>query len=231
MNKLVEKVKKAVPSPIKSIIKSALYKTNFWIRYGFLPPPQWTDLSGYEKLLDFIEEHKILDIEGDLVEIGVFVGGGTYKLAKYLSKKRSKKKIYAVDIFDITADSTQNTQGWIMSEMYAKILKGQSQWDIFQKLTKNCDNIIVIKGDSKNISIPADKVCFAYIDGNHDPSYVKNDFYLVWPKLSPHGVVAFDDYGYDLPMVTKTIDDLLEKHSKEIAGYWINGKIIFIKKR
>ena len=38
------------------------------------------DFVGYEVLLDFIEERSLHRLEGDLIEIGSFMGGGTAKL-------------------------------------------------------------------------------------------------------------------------------------------------------
>lgn len=232
-NGFYTKLKKLIPSPLKFTLRfilRGLSTFRFWIKYGFLPPPKGTDLVGYEVLIDEILRHKLIDLEGDFVEIGAFVGGGTYKLSKTLLKYRSQKRIFVIDIFNISADTTKNTLGKAMSDIYASILKGRDQWEVFCKVTKNLPNIVVLKGDSKKVTIPTEKIAFAFIDGNHEPSYVINDFYLVWPKLSIGGVVAFDDYGYDLPMVTETINCILSKHVQEIEKIWTSGKVIFIKK-
>lgn len=233
MNKLIDAVKKSLPPPLKSVgrlILSWAKDIRFLMKYGFFPPPRGTDLVGYEILMDEILKHGCMEVEGDFVEIGAFIGGGTYKLSKLLSKHKSQKRIFVIDIFDITADTTTNTSGQAMCEIYASILKGRNQWEVFCQITKGLQNIFVIKGDSKKVTIPTEKVAFAFIDGNHESSYVINDFFLIWPKLSIGGIVAFDDYGYDLPNVTETINWLLNMHSREIASYWVKGKVIFIKK-
>lgn len=232
------KLRSYMPSPIKKVLRPVwfwLLDAKFRVKYGFSPPPRGTDLSGYEKLINFIEREGILDIQGDIVEIGAFLGGGTYKIAKYLEKKKSQKQIYVIDIFDPNADLTKCIHGITMKELYERIInevgKGASQWEIFTHVTRNCKNIQVIKGDSKNVQLPTEKVCFAFIDGNHDPSYVKNDFYLIWTKLSPGGVIAFDDYGYDLPQVTCTINELIGKHAQDIVVIARTEKIIFLRKQ
>lgn len=238
MKNLINLLRSTLPRPVKIILHPLLklFRTiRFLIRYKFLPPPQGTDLVGYESLISFIEAHKLLEIDGDIVEIGAFLRGGTYKLAKYLKRKGSQKRIYAVDIFDIYTDQTECIQGIHMADIYERVVKtigkGLSQWEIFQKVTKGCENIVVIKGDSKTIELPTSSVCFACIDGNHQPSYVRNDFYLVWSKLSPGGVVAFDDYGYDLPGVTVTINELIGECKQEITVISRQGKIIFLQKQ
>jgi len=60
-----------------------------------------------------------------------------------------------------------------------------------------------------------------------------NDFYLVWKHLVPGGIVAFHDYGYDLPKVTETVDRLIKKYMKDIEKIIINPvvRVIFIKKK
>src|SRR5690349_12978634 len=49
-------------------------------RWGFEPPPPWSDWVGYETLLDELDRHGIDKVEGDLLEIGALLGGGTAKL-------------------------------------------------------------------------------------------------------------------------------------------------------
>lgn len=206
----------------------------FFAKFGFLPPPPGTDLVGYEILLEFIEREKVLSVDGDLVEIGAFLGGGSYKLAKYLETKRINKKLYVIDIFDPSVDKTECTSGVQMAAMYEELIRriggGQSQFEIFDRITRGCRNLVVLKGDSRTINIPTNRLCFGFIDGNHDPAYVENDFYLVWCRLTKGGVVAFDDYNYDLPQVTNTIDKLIDRHKDSIGGMWTVGKVIFIKK-
>jgi len=220
-------IKKIIPVRLRQIIKNF-----FFIRkYGFAPPPLFMDISGYELLLDTIIQQKLYQLEGDFIEIGAFLGGGTYKLSKLLEKLRVNKKIYAIDIFNPEFDKTICTRGEAMSELYKRILEGKDQYEIYKEVTKNCRNVVTLIGDSKKITIPCRKIAFAYIDGNHSPEYVRNDFYLVWSKLVSSGIVAFDDYGYDLPQVTKTVNQLIDEQSDKIFKVWTGGlKTIFIQK-
>ncbi len=222
---------------VKIILNFIIYfykSVKFFAIYRFIPPPKGTDFIGYEMFFKIIEDYKLLYIDGDIVEIGAFLGGGTYKLAKYLERKKSPKKVYVIDIFDVYSDQTVCTKGIRMADMYEKILnkigKGISQLEVFQKITKKCKNMILLIGDSKNIEIPTNSICFAFIDGNHEPSYVRNDFYLVWQKLSPEGIVAFDDYAHDLPGVTRTINELIGEFSEKISIILRQDKVIFLKK-
>jgi predicted O-methyltransferase YrrM len=173
-----------------------------------------------------------MNIPGDIVEIGAFCGGGTYKLAKFLQQQKSHKRVYTIDSFDIQMDQTENADGKSMAQMYEASLKGKSQRQVFDKVTAGIPNLFVIVGDSKAVVLPAEAVCFGFIDGNHADDYIVNDFYLVWKKLSPGGVIAFHDYGYDLPGVTAAIDQLCARHSPDIAGVHVDNQkpIIYICK-
>ena len=182
-------------------------------------PPQGTDWVGYETFLEFIQKNSLMSVAGDFVEIGTFLGGGAYKLSRFLAKQASNKRLYVIDIFDPNFDATQNCNGRPMKSFYAHALgnyKSKSQFEVFSEVTKKCTNITVLPVDSKKAVIPSERLSFCFIDGNHDPEYVRNDFGLVWSKLSPGGAVAFHDYGGDLPQTTAAIKKLVEKHSSAI---------------
>lgn len=225
---LTDKIKKILPDSIKLNIKKSL----FFKKYGFFPSPYFSDISGYEIILDTIIDKKIYELKGDIVEIGAFVGGGTYKLSKLYEKLDINKKIYAIDVFNPQFDTVMCTQGKSMAELYNNRLNGKNQLDVYKEITKDCKNIITIIGDSAKINLPCNDISFAYIDGNHSPAYVKSDFYFIWSKLVSKGVVGFDDYGYDLPHVTNAIHQLLGEQSGNILKIWVKGlKNIFIQKK
>ncbi len=186
------------------------------------------DFVGYEVLIDFIQKRKLHRLEGDIIEIGAFMGGGTVKLAKYAQKHG--KIVYAVDIFDPSCDKTQDRSGARMCDIYEAFLQGRSQLQVYQQTTHAFDNILTINMDSKKVSFhKGQKFIFGFIDGNHSPDYVRNDFYLVWRHLVPGGCVGFHDYNFDLPEVTATIDELIKKHRNEISDvHEIKGKHILL---
>jgi hypothetical protein len=212
-------------------IKAVIRKGFFFLKYRFLPPPSWSDLSGYELLLDAVMRKRVLELDGDFVEIGVFLGGGTYKLSKLLEKRSSDKKLYAVDIFSPDFDKTVCSEGKRMDELYHAALKGRDQREIYNNITKGCANVITLGVDSLGLKLPCQKIAFAFIDGNHDPVYVMNDFNMIWEKLVSRGIVAMDDYGCDLPQVTAAVDALIRENAGKILTSWTAGpKTIFIQK-
>jgi len=196
------------------------------------------DLVGYENLIKVCEKENIVKLPGDFIEIGSFVGGGTRKLANYAI--RFRKRVYAIDIFEPLADFTTCEKGISMADIYTNILSslGLTMFEAYWFNVSKYPNVITIPKNSAcaheiQRSFPEDQqFAFGFIDGNHSPEYVVNDFYLVWNHLVPGGIVAFHDYGYDLPKVTETIDKLIQKHRKDIEKIIINPvvHVIFIKK-
>lgn len=198
-----------------------IYDSGCMKLYGVPKPPPGTDLVGYEALIKYIRKNDLLRLPGHIIEIGTFLGGGAYKLSKYLEKKGSTKSLYVIDVFDINFDKTVNVDDVEMSALYQKALHkygGKSQLEIFLEVTRDCSNLCVIRGDSMKIDLPINDICFAFIDGNHDSSYVENDFYLIWNKLVSHGVISFHDYLWDLPNVTEMINTIITKNQESILG-------------
>jgi len=178
------------------------------------PPAQ--DFVGYEVLLDFIKQRALHRLDGDMVEIGVLMGGGTVKLARFARKYR--KKVYAIDIFDPSVDRTETPDGIKMSDIYEAFLEGRSQIEVYEEAVRGLDNIVTIKEDSKKVKFPSEqKFMFGFIDGNHQAEYVRNDFNIVWSNLVPNGAVGFHDYNSELAEVTETIDGLITEHKGEIS--------------
>ena len=173
------------------------------------------DFVGYEDLIDFVKKQGLQNSEGDMVEIGAFVGGGTVKLAKFA--REYGKKVYVIDLFDPGFDKTEDINGNKMCDIYEAFLQGRSQLEVYQEITRGLDNIITIREDSQKVKFPEEQgFVFGFIDGNHQPEYVRNDFHIVWANLISGGVLGLHDYNYDLPEVTRTIDSLMDEHKDEI---------------
>lgn len=187
-------------------------------------PPR--EFAGYDSLISYVDRLRVARFAGDLIEIGAFMGVGTAKLAAYAN--RYGKCVLAVDSFQPEADTTIDSDGYRMSDIYVALLAGRSQREVYDEATRGCPNVVTHAVDSMQLELPPEQTfCFGFVDGNHDPAYVRHDFELIWPRLVAGGVLAFDDYGGTLPCVRSTIDALIEEHRSEIAdaeiieGSWI----------
>jgi hypothetical protein len=194
-----------------------------------------TDFSGYERLIKYIEDNRIYELEGDFLEIGAFMGGGSAKLAKYAA--RHGKNLNVIDVFDPGFDNTPTVRGQLLGLEYQRALGSKNQRQVFDRNTRDCRNITVYAEDSAKVRFPAEtRLCFTFIDGNHDPKYVESDFYLAWKQTVPGGVVSFHDYvegGGELPEVTNAIDGLIATNKSVISStfYLREGAMMLIRKR
>jgi hypothetical protein len=183
------------------------------------------DFVGYEVLIDFIRRRGLHKLEGDIIEIGAYMGRGTVKLAKFA--RRCGKKVYAIDVFDPGQDGTLSKSGIKAGDVYEAFLKGRSMLEAYQESTRGFDNIITIREDSRKVIFPQEqRFIFGFIDGCHQQACVENDFHLIWPHLVPGGALGLHDYKFDdWPEVTKAADKLMHAHAREISeAYEIEGK-------
>jgi SAM-dependent methyltransferase len=201
-------------------LRERLAAVSFRRRWGFDPPPPWSDWVGYEVLLEEIERHGIVRVEGDVLEVGAFLGGGTAKLCDWLARRAPDKRVVAVDVFEPSFDPTTSAAGWTMAELYERALAGRDQRSVFDEITSGRDNLVVVVGDSTTVEVPVERLAFAFVDGSHVPNHVRSDFELVWSRLAPGGVAAFHDYGADLPAVTRMLHECIGVHAGEIARLW-----------
>ena len=170
-----------------------------------------TEMVGYDIFIGRFESWGIPGLPGDFIEIGCFVGGGTAKLAR--TALPLGKKVFAVDIFEPACDTTKNTAGFCMGDIYGYLLSGRSQENLFRENTAGFDNIVLLRMDSRDLAFPPEqRFSFAFIDGNHDPEVVKSDFTILWPYMVPGGVIGFHDYQGDLPQTTCAIDEVLRSY-------------------
>ena len=206
-------------------------RTAFRRRWGFDPPPSWSDTLGYEVLLEEIERHQISSVAGDVLEIGALLGGGTAKLCGWFARNAAQKLVVTVDVFDPVFDPTATAAGWSMGDLYASVLGGRDQRAVFDEVTSGYENLRVVVGDSTAVELPVKQLAFAFVDGSHVPADVTSDFELVWRHLTPGGIVAFHDYGGDLPGVTQTLHECIGAHAAEIAGVWTRSPLVLLLQR
>jgi SAM-dependent methyltransferase len=213
------------------MVGQLLRRARFKRRWGFDPPPAWADWVGYEVLLEEIERHGIDRVEGDVLEIGALLGGGTAKLCGWFADRAAGKRVIAVDAFDPALDPTTTVDGWKVGDLYAAALRERDQREVFDLVTSRCGNLEVVVGDSTTVEIPADHFAFAFVDGSHVADHVRSDFERAWERLSPGGIAAFHDYGGDLPGVTRTLHRCIGRHAEEIARVWTREPTLLFVQR
>ena len=212
-------------------LQEQLRVTRFRRRWGFDPPPAWADWVGYEILLEEIERHGLARVPGDALEIGALLGGGTAKLCGWLARHAPDKRVVSVDVFDPSFDPTVTAAGWQLTDLYARAIGDRDQRAVFDDITRACGNLVVVAGDSTKVAIPAERLAFAFVDGSHTPEDARSDFETVWRRLSPGGVVAFHDYGGDLPDLTQTLHACIGERAGGIARIWTRDPTLLFLQR
>lgn len=152
------------------------------------------------------------NVEGDVVELGCYVGTTSLFLQRLLDGRN--KHLHVYDSFaglpvKSQADTSPLGEQYVAGEL--RVSK--------QELIKNFKQAglplpIIHKawfGDLKPADLPS-KICFAYLDGDFYNS-IADSLKLVWPKLVPGAVVVVDDYSHQgLPGAKRAVDDWLKNH-------------------
>ena len=200
------------------------------------PPLAGTAFVEYTKHLVILYEWGVPLTNGDFIDIGAFLGGGTCILARFLKAIGSTYHVISIDLFNITHDKTVNSSGTKMQDIYRSFIAlnfgDSSQRMIYDQVISGLDNVVTLAADSTTITIPSEKIAFAFIDGCLEPSHIRHDFELVWDKVIAGGVVAIHNYMHDVPSVTEAVNRVLSDFSATISRAAVNDtiKTIYIQK-
>ena len=183
-----------------------------------------------EYLLDAIEN----DIDGDVVELGCYVGESSKYLMKTLIETNSDKKLYVYDSFEGLPDLSKweiNT-GWRPRTLVTSEDVLTSNF-----IENNLPPPIITKGwfcDIPNDRLP-EKISFAFLDGDFYDS-IYDSLVKVYDRVVDGGYIFFHDYKRnDLPGVEAAIKDFFELRGIEnnvievvtqVGGYKKNSIIV-----
>ncbi len=154
-------------------------------------------------------------IEGDVVEFGVFNGGSL----EFIRECLPGKKIYGIDSFEGLPESLE----W---EIHKKG-EMQSDYDMVKTHFDQFDNVEILKGFSPVIfeKLPKDlKISFCHIDVDLYSS-VTDACKFFYPLMVDGGVMIFDDYKWGTtPGAAKAIHDFFDNEKVKFKGdlHWHN---------
>ena len=176
---------------------------------------------------------KIIKIDGDIVECGIFKGTSFVRLAMFRDLFKKKSKLAGFDFFgDIYPDTSFENERkhrayWIKTAGHSSISKKQLE-NIFKK--KKIKNFKLIKGDvlktipdyvkkNKNLKISLLNIDLAFVE----PTKCAIDY--LYKKVSKNGIILFDNYGGTgkdgtfYKGETKVVEDFLRKYKKKIKHF------------
>lgn len=149
---------------------------------------------------------EVLDagVEGDVVELGCYVGESSKCLRRTLNAYYSDKQLYVYDSFEglPPLHDCEKDCGWKPGT-----LKTTKEILIKNFIDNQLAPPIITKGWFKDINRLPDKICFAFLDGDFYDS-IFDSLQKIYNRVSDGGVILFHDYGrVDLPGVEKAVAD------------------------
>lgn len=186
-----------------------------------------TSIERITELYNSLEYIRLNNLDGDIVECGVWRGGNILGIMEYLHYYNINKKIWLYDTFegmtepeDVDFDLNNNHAS---NMMHIPVVLAYSPIDeVKQNLKKsNFDmrNLNFIVGDVSNTllnenNIPK-KISLLRLDTDWYRS-TKDELTILYPKLINEGVLIVDDYGH-------------WKGSKQAVDEYFKGKNTFIE--
>ena len=180
------------------------------------------------KAVDYIESN---NIEGDIVECGVWRGGSTMVMAyKLLKLNSTQRNLYLYDTFEGMSDPSEDDidiGGVHSSQLLKKAnkIEGNNIWCYasLDEVKKNIDStgypvnkINYIKGKVEE-TIPnkmPQKIAILRLDTDWYES-TKHELINLFPLLSTNGIIIIDDYGH-WKGSRKAVDEYFASHNIKI---------------
>lgn len=189
-------------------------------------PNKWSLIQS----LKHIQEN---NIEGDIVETGVFKGANLVLINNFLNRSNIEKKIYAYDTYAGQPEPSNldyDLKGKSMIDKFSDFKKKNitpvfcSLEDVKKNIKKyspfDYDKIIFIKGkveetlnSEKNIP---QQISLLRLDTDFYES-IKKSLDILYPRLSKGGVLIIDDYGH-----FKGAQTAVDNYFKDKKNIWMH---------
>lgn len=171
-------------------------------------------------IMSILETILRLDVEGDVVEFGCYVGESSKYLRMMIDHYLSNKKLYVYDSFEGLPELSKYEEG---TGWKSGTLKTTEQVLLSNFYNNGLKPPIITKGWFKDLNMQdiPEKICFAFLDGDFYNS-IYDSLNLVWNNLSSGGVILLHDYDRnDLPGVKQAVLDFLDNQKTE--SYLLNN--------
>lgn len=196
--------------------------------YKKVKPFTMTSAERIFSLCDAVKYIHDNNIDGDIVECGVWKGGSMMAIADTLLKLGdSKRDLYLFDTFDGMAPPTENDvdiEGISAEDLLnnAEKIKDDSVWC--------CAGLDIVKRSLGTVNYPSEKI--HYVQGmveqtipEHTPQKIallrldtdwyestKHEMEHLFPRLVKGGILIIDDYGH-WQGAKKAIDDYIDQNN------------------
>lgn len=165
-----------------------------------------------------------LCLPGDVWECGVYQGGTAAMLARIINDSGSDKRLFLFDTF-AGMPSTDPDKDWHKAGDFA-----DTSLKAVKEFVGHADRTEFRQGFIPDtfVGLEERRVAFAHIDLDIYRS-IADSLEFIWPRLSPGGVVVFDDYGAPTcPGARSAVDDFFARR-KSIPLCLPTGQAIVFK--
>lgn len=166
------------------------------------------------------------EIKGDVIEFGSYEGHSGILIAEFIRRTKLDKKLYLCDTFDKFPDEAYGVD---------KPWGGTHPVDFSRvtRLFEPYEFVCLVRGDFEKTleQISSDKFSLAVVDcDTYRSTHFVADF--VYPKMSPGGIIFFEDYGHhSLLGARKAVDEFLaDKQGDTISWFsFFSGVRLVVK--
>jgi len=188
--------------------------------------------------------NKVRNLNGDIVECGVFKGSGMMlwlKLLKMYSPHDSRKVIgfdfFGKDFVETLTGSDHDGMKEVFDRCQAENndLSTETLSKKFVAAGASPDRFQLVKGDiSKTIpeflsTRPGMRVSVLYLDvDTEEPTY--NALVALWDRVVPGGIVVFDEYGYHVWSESNAVDRFVKEKNLTLHKFNVPSPTAFLVK-
>jgi predicted O-methyltransferase YrrM len=146
------------------------------------------DYMDLNQILSHVYQNKV---PGEIAEFGSYKGHSGFLMAEVLKALNLEKKIYLFDTFQEFPSENIGIDSFWSNTHKVDFEQVKSKFHDFK-------NVILVKGDfTKTLpETSIDKLCFIYVDCDSFRATKFLNDNLFEQKLSPGGVMVFEDYGH-----------------------------------
>jgi O-methyltransferase len=166
------------------------------------------------QILELFEKALKNNVQGDVVELGCYVGTTTLFLRRLLLAYKSDKILHAYDSFEGLPPKTAEDASPAGEQFKAGELHAQRS--AFVKHFKQAGLPLPVMHKAWFSELTPDdmpeKIAFAFLDGDFYGS-IRDSLKLVWPRLAEGAIVVVDDYQSEaLPGAKRAVDEWIRTH-------------------
>jgi hypothetical protein len=222
--------KKYLPKGVTDFLRTILPEAIYYPTYGK------TTLSTkkLDSLLRLLQGCLSRNVDGDLIECGVFRGGSLAEIGRMAQKMTPSKQVFGADTFEgHPFDSPEDVPPDSQLVHHKGLFSGNNFDRVSAMLEENgLTNTSLLKGMVGDTlpTLGDRKFCFVHLDMDLYVSTRQALEYLE-PRLVSGGILVLDDYGsYDAPGVEKAVSELIPHaniqrtpivSSEGSQGFWI----------